>query len=52
MYEHTLYDSIFAFGFFGKAFFALAVFAVSLGMSLLVGSVIDPLTSARSKSEA
>jgi hypothetical protein len=52
MYEHTLYDAIFALGFFGKLFFALAVFAVSLGMSLLVGTIIDPLTSARSKSEA
>ena len=33
MYEYTLYDSIFAFGFFGKLFFALAVFAASLGLS-------------------
>ena len=52
MYEYTLYDSIFAFGFFGKLFFALAVFAASLGLSLLVGTIIDPLTSGRSKPEA
>ena len=45
MYEYTLYDSIFALGFFGKLVFALAVLAVSLGLSLLVGSIVDPLTA-------
>ncbi len=48
MYEHTLYDPLFALGFFGKLFFAVGVLAVSLGLSVLVGSIVDPLTSRRS----
>ena len=52
MYEHTLYDALFDIGFFGKLIFALAVFVFSLGLSLLVGTIVDPLTSGRSRTES
>ena len=51
MYEHTLYDALFEIGFFGKLIFALAVFVFSLGLSLLVGTIVDPFTSGRPRNK-
>lgn len=46
MYEDTLYNALFDIGFFGKLVFALGVVAVSLGLSLLVGRLVDGISSA------
>ena len=46
MYEDTLYNALFDIGFFGKLIFAIGVVAISLGLSLGVGRLIEVLSSA------
>jgi hypothetical protein len=46
MYEDTLYNALFDIGFFGKLIFALGVVAVSLGLSLVVGRLVELISSA------
>ena len=48
MYEDTVYNALFEIGFFGKLLFALGVVAVSLGLSLIVGRLVEAITSALS----
>ena len=48
MYEDTIYNALFEIGFFGKLIFALGVVALSLGLSLLVGRLVETITSALS----
>ncbi len=46
MYEDTLYNALFDIGFFGKLIFALGAVAVSLGLSLVIGRLVELISSA------